>query len=133
MRIPAFVVLAFVASGCTIHVVETASPVTVAEAPSGPPPRPPAHVAAPRPVVYERVTPAPAAEPTPTPRPRVVDRTDSPAPARRLLRTPVKLVRPEPRPTHVADLTLHRHRGPMKVKLPEPPTRLTSASVAKAQ
>jgi hypothetical protein len=127
MRIPAFVVLAFVASGCTIHVVETASPVTVAETP----PLAPVYVAAPRPVVYERVTPE--AAPTPAPTPRVVDRTDSPPPARRPFRTPVKLARPEPRPTQVADLSLRRHRGPMKVKLPEPPTRLTSASVAKAQ
>ena len=123
MRIPAFVlVMAFVASGCTIHVVETASPVTVAEAS-----RPvPVYVAAPRRVVYERVTPEPA------PAPRVVERVD-PTPARRPLRTPVKLLKPEPRPTHLADISLHRHRGPMKVKLPDPPTRLTSASVAKAQ
>lgn len=127
MRIPAFAVLAFVASGCTIHVVETASPVTVAEAP-----RPaPVYVAAPRPIVYEPATPQ--AAPLPVPAPRVVERVDPKAPARRPLRTPVKLMKPEPRPARLADLSLHRHRGPMKVKLPEPATRLTSTSVAKAQ
>ncbi len=127
MRVVAFAVLAFVASGCTIHVVETASPVTVAEAP-----RPaPVYVAPPPPLAYEQVTPQRA--PAPAPAPRAVERTDSTPPARRPLRTPVKLIKPEPRPTHLADVSLHRHRGPMKVKLPDPPTRLTSASVAKAQ
>ncbi len=146
MRIPAFVVLAFVASGCTIHVVEATSPVTLAEAPHPAPvyvaaSQPPPFVyqrVTPPPVVYEHLTPAPSPSPRTIPAPNrnapasVVDRSEPAAPARRQLRTPVRLVRPEPRPTHVAS-SLDQPLERMKVKRPEPKAGVLSAGVAKAQ
>jgi hypothetical protein len=144
MRLPAFAILAFVASGCTIHVVEQpASPALVAAAPQ---PAPvyaaPAHPVV---VVAEPVAPAPVVTPTPTPTPSATPVT-MPVPPRRAERpqhlTPLAkpwrvpyrtTVAPEARSPHLARVAGPTKRNvPKKTKLPEP-ALLASTSVAKAQ
>jgi hypothetical protein len=119
MRLPALLVLAFVASGCTIHVVEQpATPVLMAEAPR------PTRA---RPLHHDPVAATPTPAPPHTHAPSVV------LPARPA-RIPFKTVAPETRDTHLARIAPPtRKRGPQKVKRPEPLTKLSSTSVAKAQ
>jgi hypothetical protein len=138
MRFPAFAVLAFVASGCTIHVVEQpASPVMVAEAPPLVRVRP----ARPQPVVYVPVaSPAPVATPTPVAtrpslaRPPNRDRPHVAMPAPRPSRIPFNTTTPEARSPHLASVAPPtKHRRPQKVKQDEPVTLVSSTSVAKTQ
>jgi len=124
MRLPVFAVLACIASGCTIHVVEQpATPALVAA-------EPPAFAQQPRParpVTYEPVAAAPRPHPPRAARPPVAE------PARPTL-VPFKTLAPEPRHTRLAAMAPPtRRRPPQKVKRPEPLTRVTLANVAKAQ
>jgi hypothetical protein len=156
MRLPAFAILAFVASGCTIHVVEQpASPVLVAAAPQPAP----VYVAPARPVVVVTdpvVAPAPVVTPAkPTPPvarpipPRRAARPQHVTPIARPWRAPYRTpVGPEVRSPHLtratgptvaeeAHTTLTRvekpkRNVPKKTKPPEPVV-LASSSVAKAQ
>lgn len=151
MRLPAFAVLALLASGCTIHVVEQqpASPVMVAEAPPPAPLRP----IRPRPIVYVPVVaspapsapvaaPAPVTAPAATPvakrpslaRPANRDRPNVTAPAPRPLRIPFRTTTPEARSPQLASgAAPTKHRRPQKVKQDEPVTLVSSTRVAKAQ
>jgi len=145
MRLPGLLILAFAASGCTIHVVEQpATPVLVAEAP-----RPAPHRCAPRPPTiyeYEVVTapaaaPAPARPPTDVPRPVRPTRPARPPrahaptvaqPARPFL-VPFKTLPPEARTTHLARIAPTQKQGPQKLKRPKPLTKVSSTSVAQSQ
>ena len=138
MRFPALALLAFVASGCTIHVVEQpASPVLVAEAPR--------RIAAPRPAAELAEGPRPVAarpeqapigneprvvEPRVVPPSRATDRplrvatkpraTKPPRPPSKPLRIPFKSVEgPEPRTASTAAPHV-THEPPHKVKADEP-------------
>jgi hypothetical protein len=124
MRLPVFVVLAFIASGCTIHVVEQpATPGLVAAAPPAFDQQPrPAH-----PATYEPVAAPPRHRPPRAAQPPVAE------PARPTL-VPFKTLAPEPRHTRLAAMAPPaRRRPPQKVKRPDPLTRVTLADVAKAQ
>jgi|GEM_PF-6625990 len=150
MRFPAFAVLALLASGCTIHVVEQpASPVMVAEAPAPVPV--PVRPRRPRPIVYVPVvaSPAPAtpvAAPVPAPvaapvatrpslaRPANRDRPHVTAPSPRPLRVPFRTTTPEARsPQLASSVGPTKHRRPQKVKQDEPVKVVSSTSIAKAQ
>lgn len=125
MRQALFAILAFVASGCTIHVVEQpASPVVVAAAPA------PVYEARVRPrrVVYV-TDPAPVAVVAPA-----SPRTRPPAaPPPRSKVVPFKTLPPEARHNHLAAVAPPARRRPQKVKRPDPPARAPLASIAKAQ
>jgi hypothetical protein len=128
MRISAFAALAFAASGCTIHVVEQpATPMIVAEAPRPAPTR----ITRPRRVVDRASATADARAPAPP----AIDRPEPVTTApRQPLRTPYRTTAPETRPTQVAsnDTTVHYRR--LKVRRgAKPVTRVTSASITKAQ
>ncbi|HEX2873209.1 MAG TPA: hypothetical protein VHP33_18245 [Polyangiaceae bacterium] len=138
MRLPAFALLAFVASGCTIHVVEQpASPVAVVAAPQPAP----VYAAPARPVVVvaEPVAPpAPVVAPTPTPvampiPPRRAERPHV-TPVAKPWRVPYRTtVAPETRSPRLARIAGPTKRNvPKKTKLPEP-VALASTSVAKPQ
>ncbi|MES1184117.1 MAG: hypothetical protein ABUL60_09895 [Myxococcales bacterium] len=123
MRLPVFAVLAFIASGCTIHVVEQpATPVLVAAEP----PTLVQHRRPARPMTYEPVAAAPRPHPPRPAHPPVAE------PARPTL-LPFKTLAPEPRHTRLAAMAPPARRRPEKVKRPDPPTRVTLANVAKAQ
>lgn len=139
MRLSAFAILAFVASGCTIHVVEQpASPLLVAAAPQPAP----VYAAPARPVVVVTdpvVAPAPVvtpAKPTPPVATRIPRRR---AEGPRHLTPIAKPWRAPYRPTVAEEARTTRTRVerpkrnvPKKTKLPEPVV-LASTSVAKAQ
>ena len=131
MRLPVFAILALVATGCTIHVVEQpATPMLVAAA-STPPYAP--HRLTPRRVAYEPAAAAAAPTPAPAP-PRAKPPTVEPTRPARPTRVPFKTLAPEPRNTHLAAVAPPtRKRRPQKVKRPEPLATLSSASVTKAQ
>jgi hypothetical protein len=122
MRLPGFLFLSVVTSGCSIHVVQQPAtpPVLVAEAhrPSRP-----------RHVTYERVAVVPTPAPPRSHAPSVV------MPARPS-RVPHRMVAPEARngrparPAHIAVPAPPRRE---KVKRHEPLAEVSSAGVAKAQ
>jgi hypothetical protein len=126
MRLAAFAILAFVAGGCTIHVVEQpATPVLLAEAP------PPALEGPARPprVSYEPVAAAPLPVPVPTraPAPHAAQPTRS-------TRIPFRTLPPETRNTHLARIAPPtRQRGIEKHQRTVPLTKVSSTNVAKAQ
>lgn len=150
MRLPALLILAFVASGCTIHVVEQpATPVLVAEAPRPAPPR-----YAPRPhATYEyevAAVPAAPAAPSARPEPPAPPRAHAPTvskPARpprahaptvskpaKPYRIPFRTLPPEARTTHLARAaTPKRKPGPQRLKRPELLAGGSSTSVAQAK
>ena len=135
MRLPAFAVLACLASGCTIHVVEqAAAPVMLADAPPPAPVRPwrPRSVVAcapaPGPATYAPTSPALVAPPRRVQRPELTRPTPRPS------RTPFKTLAPEARSPYLASSAPPiKHRRPQKVKQDEPVTRVTLTRVAKAQ
>jgi hypothetical protein len=142
MRFAAFALLAFVANGCTIHVVEQpANPVMVAEAP------PPTRVL-PAPVVYVPVAapaqaaPNPVATPAAAPvamhpflaRPPHRDRPHVTKLAARPSRVPLNTAGLEARVPHLASAKPpKKHHRPQKVKQDEPVQTVSSTNVAKAQ
>ena len=145
MRLPAFAILAFVASGCTIHVVEQpASPVLLAQAPqpgptyaapARPAPSPVVVVAEPAPAPAPGVTPAPTPTPVAMPiPPRRAERPQQVRPVAKPWRVPYRTtVAPEARSPHLTRIAGPTKRNvPKKTKLPEPVV-LASTSVAKAQ
>lgn len=126
MRSLALALLALVAAGCSIHVVEQpATPMVVAA------PHPaPVYRAEPRPVFEQYVAPAP----TPRPRVVVVRRPHAKPPARRPTLVPFKTVAPEPRNTKPARIARRSPpRKPVHVRVPNPPKRVLLTGVAKAQ
>lgn len=143
MRLPAFAILAFVASGCTIHVVEQpASPALIAAAPQPAPvytapARPVVVVAEPVAPTAPVVTPTPIATPTPVAMPIPPRRAERPqhiTPLAKPWRVPYRTtVAPEVRSPRLARVAGPTKRNvPKKTKLPEP-ALLASTSVAKAQ
>ncbi|HXK18603.1 MAG TPA: hypothetical protein VNG33_12410 [Polyangiaceae bacterium] len=114
MRIPALTVLAFVASGCTIHVVEEPNtPIAQQPVPvlvAAPPPAPVVVATAPSPALSPATAgpapsgPSPSAVQLPTtpvrtrPRPELVSHTQAARPVR------FKDTKPEPRTTEVASV-----------------------------
>jgi hypothetical protein len=140
MRLPAFAILAFVASGCTIHVVEQpASPVLVAAAPQpapvyAAPARPVVvvtdHVVAPAPVVTPAKPTPPVATPIP-PRRAVRPQHLKPIVAKPA-RVPYRPTVAQEAHTTVARVERPKRHVPKKTKQSEPVV-LASTSVAKAQ
>lgn len=142
MHLSALLVLAFVASGCTIHVVEQpAAPlVLLAE---GPRPARPRYV--PRPHINEyEVAAAPVAAPVPAlPRndaPRAVRPTRPPrhhtptvAKLTPPFRVPFRTLPPEARTTHLARVAPTRKHGRQKLARPHPLAQVSSPSVAQSQ